>query len=94
MQFRGGMSELMRQAGRMQRKIEQLKEEIKDESSTGAVGDTGESHGHRRAETVPDRNRPRVSRRPRARDGADLIAAAVNAALKRRKRWSRQKSTR
>ena len=30
MQFRGGMNELMRQAARMQRKIEQAKEELKD----------------------------------------------------------------
>jgi DNA-binding YbaB/EbfC family protein len=30
MQFRGGMNELMRQAARMQRKIEQAKTELKD----------------------------------------------------------------
>jgi hypothetical protein len=30
MQFRGGMTELMRQAARMQRKVEQAREEIKD----------------------------------------------------------------
>jgi DNA-binding YbaB/EbfC family protein len=30
MQFRGGMNELMRQAARMQRKIEQAKAELKD----------------------------------------------------------------
>ena len=30
MQFRGGMNELMRQAARMQRKIDQAKEELKD----------------------------------------------------------------
>jgi DNA-binding YbaB/EbfC family protein len=30
MQFRGGMNELMRQAARMQRKIEQAKSEIKE----------------------------------------------------------------
>lgn len=40
MQFRGGMNELMRQASRMQRKIEQVKTEMKDrEVSAGAVGD-------------------------------------------------------
>jgi DNA-binding YbaB/EbfC family protein len=40
MQFRGGMSELMRQAARMQRKIEQVKEEIKDdEVSASSAGD-------------------------------------------------------
>lgn len=40
MQFRGGMNELMRQAARMQRKIEQAKEAVKDkEIVAGAVGD-------------------------------------------------------
>src|SRR5262245_22247038 len=35
MQFRGGMSELMRQAARMQRKVEQVKAEIKDREVNG-----------------------------------------------------------
>jgi len=40
MQFRGGMNELMRQAARMQRKIDQVKADIKDHEVTGtAVGD-------------------------------------------------------
>lgn len=40
MQFRGGMTELMRQAARIQRKIDQTKEELKDkELSFGAAGD-------------------------------------------------------
>ena len=40
MQFRGGMNELMRQASRMQRKIDQVKTEIKDREVTGtAIGD-------------------------------------------------------
>jgi DNA-binding YbaB/EbfC family protein len=34
MQFRGGMNELMRQAARMQRKIEQAKNELKDKELT------------------------------------------------------------
>ena len=34
MQFRGGMNELMRQAARMQRKIEQAKGELKDKELT------------------------------------------------------------
>ncbi len=37
MQFRGGMNELMRQAARMQRKIEQIKEEIKDREHTAST---------------------------------------------------------
>lgn len=35
MQFRGGMNELMRQAARMQRKIEEVKTGIKDEEVVG-----------------------------------------------------------
>jgi hypothetical protein len=40
MQFRGGMSELMRQAARMQRKIEEAKTKLADKEVTAtAVGD-------------------------------------------------------
>jgi DNA-binding YbaB/EbfC family protein len=40
MNFKGGMNELMRQAARMQRKIEQAKEAVRDKEITaGAVGD-------------------------------------------------------
>ncbi|HEY3593015.1 MAG TPA: YbaB/EbfC family nucleoid-associated protein [Polyangiaceae bacterium] len=40
MQFRGGMNELMRQAARMQRKIDQLKQELQDKEHTvTAAGD-------------------------------------------------------
>ncbi|MGK3989593.1 YbaB/EbfC family nucleoid-associated protein [Sorangium sp. So ce291] len=40
MQFRGGMNELVRQAARMQRKIDQVKVELKDrEVSATAAGD-------------------------------------------------------
>jgi DNA-binding YbaB/EbfC family protein len=40
MQIRGGMNELMRQAARMQRKIEEKKTEVADREVTGtAVGD-------------------------------------------------------
>jgi DNA-binding YbaB/EbfC family protein len=40
MQIRGGMNELMRQAARMQRKIEEKKIEVADREVTGtAVGD-------------------------------------------------------
>lgn len=38
MQFRGGMNELMRQAARMQRKIEDAKNKIKDNEVDGAAG--------------------------------------------------------
>jgi DNA-binding YbaB/EbfC family protein len=40
MQFRGGMNELMRQAARMQRKIEETKKALADKEVTaGAIGD-------------------------------------------------------
>ncbi len=40
MQFRGGMNELVRQAARMQRKIDDVKKGIKDKEVTGtAAGD-------------------------------------------------------
>ncbi len=40
MQFRGGMNELMRQAARMQRKIEETKKALADrEVTAGAIGD-------------------------------------------------------
>ncbi len=40
MQFRGGMNELLRQAARMQRKIDQAKSELGErEVSAGALGD-------------------------------------------------------
>ena len=40
MQFRGGMNELMRQAARLQRKIEQTKKELADKEVTAtSVGD-------------------------------------------------------
>ncbi len=41
MQFRGGISELMRQAARMQRKIDERKAQIKEEEVIGkAAGDS------------------------------------------------------
>ena len=37
MQFRGGMNELVRQAARMQRKIDQVKADLKDREVTGSA---------------------------------------------------------
>jgi nucleoid-associated protein EbfC len=37
MQFRGGMNELVRQAARMQRKIDQVKADLKDREVTAAA---------------------------------------------------------
>jgi DNA-binding YbaB/EbfC family protein len=38
MNFRGGMGELMRQASRMQRKVEKRREELKQETFEASVG--------------------------------------------------------
>lgn len=39
MKFRGGMPELVRQAGRLQRKIQERKEELKAETFEASAGD-------------------------------------------------------
>ena len=38
MNFRGGMGELMRQAGRVQRKVEKRREELKAETFEASAG--------------------------------------------------------
>lgn len=83
MQFRGGMNELVRQAARMQRKIDQVREELKDrEITAGAAGDkvkvTATCEGKlARIEVDPElwqsEDRDLV---------LDAIAAAANSALK------------
>ncbi|MGF1470047.1 MAG: YbaB/EbfC family nucleoid-associated protein [Sandaracinaceae bacterium] len=84
MQFRGGMSELMRQASRLQRKIEQRKEELKDEEVEASAGNdqvTAVANGA--GELV------RVTIQPELLTGEDLemvqdlVVAAANAALKK-----------
>ena len=82
MQFRGGMSELMRQAARMQRKIDQVKEEIKTrEHTAGAAGDKV------KATATCDGKLTRIEVDPAflAAEGlemvCDAIAAAANSAL-------------
>jgi DNA-binding YbaB/EbfC family protein len=82
MQFRGGMTELMRQASRMQRKIEQVKQEIKDQEHTaGAAGDrvkvTATCEGKiKRVEIDPD-----FLKAEGLEMTCDAIAAAANSAL-------------
>jgi nucleoid-associated protein EbfC len=82
MQFRGGMNELMRQAARMQRKIEQTKNELKDKEVTAtAVGDKV------KATVTYGRKVSRIELDPEflASEGLELaldgVAAAVNAGL-------------
>jgi DNA-binding YbaB/EbfC family protein len=82
MQFRGGMSELMRQAARMQRKIDQVKEEIKSrELTAGAAGDKVKATATCEGKIT----RIEVDKAFLEAEGlemaCDAIAAAVNAAL-------------
>lgn len=82
MQFRGGMNELMRQAARMQRKIEQAKESLKDKEVTAsAVGDKV------KATVTLGRKVSRIEIDPEflASEGAEMAldgaCAAINAAI-------------
>jgi len=82
MQFRGGMTELMRQAARMQRKVDQIKEEIKSRELT--VGSAGDKV---KVTVTCEGKISRIEVDPAflAQEGLELvcdaIAAAANAAL-------------
>ncbi len=82
MQFRGGMNELMRQAARMQRKIEQAKAELKDKEITaGAVGDKVKAtvtYGRKVARLEID---PEFLKSEGIEMALDGVAAAINAAM-------------
>jgi len=82
MQFRGGMNELMRQAARMQRKIEQTKKELADKEVTAdAIG------GKVKATVTYARKLHRVEIDPEflKSEGLELVldgvCAAVNTAM-------------
>jgi DNA-binding YbaB/EbfC family protein len=82
MQFRGGMTELMRQAARMQRKIDQIKQELSDkEHAASAAG------GKVRVTATCGGKIARIEVEPDfvAAEGLELvcdaIAGAANAAL-------------
>lgn len=78
----GGMNELMRQAARLQRKIEQLKKEVSDkEVSASAVGDKVKAtatYGGKVARIEVD---PEFLKSEGLELTLDGICAAVNAAL-------------
>jgi len=82
MQFRGGMGELMRQASRMQRKIDQVKQELKDREVTcGAAGDkvkvTATCEGKVKRIEVD----PKFLKAEGLEMTCDAIAAATNSAM-------------
>jgi len=82
MQFRGGMNELMRQAARMQRKIEEAKKQFADKELTaGAVGDKVKAtvtYGRKVTRIEVD---PEFLQSEGAEMALDAAVAAVNTAL-------------
>jgi DNA-binding YbaB/EbfC family protein len=84
MHFRGGMSELMRQASRMQRKIEQRKQELKAETvEAGAGNDQVKVIANGGLEIVSITISPELLKAEGMEMVQDLVVAGVNAALKK-----------
>jgi len=84
MQFRGGMSELMRQASRMQRKVEQRKKELKDETVEVGVGnDQVKVTASGGLEIVKVSISPELLTAESLEMAQDLLVAGCNAALKK-----------
>lgn len=84
MQFRGGMSELMRQASRMQRKVEQRKQELKNETVEVGVGnDQVKVTANGGLEIVKVTISPELLGAESLEMAQDLVVAGVNAALKK-----------
>jgi len=82
MNFRGGMGELMRQAGRVQRKVEKRREELKAETFEASAGNdkvTAIANG------IPELSEIRIDKTLLAEEDLemvpDLVVAAANAAL-------------
>jgi DNA-binding YbaB/EbfC family protein len=86
MKFRGGMSELMRQASRLQRKIEKRKQELKEQEWEASVGNDQVKCAVNGAQEVV-----RITVAPELLKGEDLemmqdlIVSAVNAAMAKSK---------
>lgn len=84
MKFRGGMGELMRQASRLQRKVEQRKQELKTEEVEASAGNdqvkVTVNGGGEIVSVVID---PELLKDEDLSMVQDLIVAATNAALKK-----------
>ena len=86
MKFRGGMDELLRQASRMQRKIERRKEELKDEKfDATSGGDKVKATVNGGGEVVAVEVDPALLQSEGLPMVQDLIVAAINAALAKSK---------
>jgi nucleoid-associated protein EbfC len=80
--FRGGMGELMRQASRLQRKVEKRKEELKNETvEAGAGNEQVKAVVNGGGELVSIRIEPALLQAEDLSMVQDLVVAAVNAAL-------------
>ena len=82
--FRGGISEMMRYANRIQQKLADMREEMKDETEEASVADgrvTARVNGERKVVKISI-DREKVDLEDLA-ELEDLIAAAVNSALER-----------
>ena len=84
MKFRGGMSELMRQASRLQRKVEKRKQELKDEKvEAGAGNDQVKVVANGGGEIVSITIEPELLKTEDLGMVQDMIVAASNSALKK-----------
>lgn len=82
MNFRGGMGELMRQAGRIQRKVEQRREELNAETFEASAGnDAVMAIANGVPELAEIRIAPALLRQEDLEMVQDLVVAAANAAL-------------
>ena len=80
--FRGGMSELMRQASRMQRKIEARKKELEAETVEASAGnDQVKAVANGARELVSITIEPELLKGEDLEMVQDLVVAATNAAL-------------
>ena len=84
MKFRGGMGELMRQASRLQRKVETRKQELKSETVEATVGnDQVKVVANGGGELVSVTIDPALLQTEGLAMVQDLVVAAANAALKK-----------
>jgi DNA-binding YbaB/EbfC family protein len=82
MNFRGGMNELMRQAGRIQRKVEKRREELNAETfEAGAGNDKVTAVANGVPELTEIRIDPELLQQEDMEMVQDLVVAAANAAL-------------
>ena len=82
MKFRGGMGELMRQASRLQRKVEKRKEELKESTTEASAGnDRVKATVNGAGALVSITIDPELLKQEDLAMVQDLVVAAVNAAI-------------